>query len=207
MIAAATVCGRISPAPLGSMIDRTVLEKMRLKTDAGLMGAGTLRSDNPEMRGPGGIHLEKRIRAIISGSGRVTKDRNLFANGPKPFIFTSLECEARVSAEFGALAHVVGLPAGRHGLSIASLLTELAERGARSVLIEGGGTLNYSCLAEGVVDEIALTLCPFISGDRNGKSVIEGPEPLGSSLLPLELISYEGAGTGEIFIKYRVRRG
>jgi len=63
-----------------------------MKTDASLLGAGTLRAGNVEMRGIGGIIPEKRIRALITMSGNIpVKDRSLFHTGPPPVVFTGEE--------------------------------------------------------------------------------------------------------------------
>ncbi len=207
MIAATTVCGRISPVPIGSNLDRQLLEKMRSETDATLLGAGTLRSDDPEMKGPDGDCLDNRIRAIVSHSGKVPKDRKLFHEGPQPVVLTSLAEERRLSEELGNCAQVIGLPPGPQGLLIDAALSELSRMGAGSVLIEGGGKLNYSCLRDRVVDEIVLTVCPVISGDIKSKHLVEGEKPLGQPFLPLDLISCDSAETGELFIRYRIKRG
>ena len=73
MIAATTLCGRINPAPLGSVRDRRFLEKMRDSTDASLMGSGTLRRENPEMRGTAGLS-KHRLRVFITQSGDIPVD-------------------------------------------------------------------------------------------------------------------------------------
>ncbi|MEA1991363.1 MAG: hypothetical protein U9N58_04090, partial [Thermodesulfobacteriota bacterium] len=71
LICITTACGRITPGTIGSPRDRRHLEDMRMMTDASLLGAGTLREGDPEMRGTGGIIPKNRIRAIIPMSGKI----------------------------------------------------------------------------------------------------------------------------------------
>jgi len=206
IIAASTICGRIGPGLTGSPVDRGLLEKMRAATDASLLGAETLRQGDPEMRGPEGCLLPKRIRGFITESGDIpVAGRKIFQQGPPPLIFTGEAAAAGLRHRLGGLGQIVVLPiwfAG--GLSLAAALAHLAKLGAASVLIEGGGRLNYACLRQGVVDEILLTMTPKISGDRQAASLCGGPGPLGDPFLPLVLVSCEAAETGEVFMKYRV---
>ena len=73
-----------------------------------------------------------------------------------------------------------------------------------ALLIEGGAQLNYAALAEGVVDEIFLTVMPYVSGNVNGATFADGPKHLGEPFLELELLSSEPVSTGELFLHYSV---
>ncbi len=209
IIAASTICGRIGPDLTGSPVDRGFLEKMRATTDASLLGAETLRQGDPEMRGPEGRLFSKRIRAFITQSGDIpVAGRKIFEQGPPPLIFTGEAAAAALRHRLGGLAQVVALPADSVGrLSLVAALAHLEKLGAVSVLVEGGGRLNYACLQQGVVDEILLTLTPKISGDQGAASMCGGPGPLGDPFLSLTLLSCEAAETGEVFLKYRMNKG
>lgn len=206
LIGAITLCGRISPPVMGSVVDRRLLEKMRQKTAAGLIGAGTLRVEDPEMRGRHGEFPVGWLRAIISGSGDIPiENKKIFRNGPPPLIFTSREAVENLRRRVADRARVIGLPTGPAGLSIRALCDELSGLGAESLLVEGGARLNYGVLREKVVDEILLTITPNISGDENAGTMVEGPGPLGAPFQSLELVSCESVETtGEIFLRYRV---
>jgi len=209
IIAASTICGRIGPGLTGSPIDRGFLEKMRAATDASLLGAETLRQGDPEMRGPGGHLLPQRIRAFITESGDIpVAGRKIFQQGAPPLIFTGEAAAAGLRHRLGALAQVVTLPTdSAGGLSLVAALAHLEKLGAASLLIEGGGRLNYACLRQGVVDEILLTLTPKLSGDQGAAFFCGGSGPLGEPFLSLALVSCEAAVTGEVFLKYRVHKG
>ncbi|MBI5557807.1 MAG: RibD family protein [Deltaproteobacteria bacterium] len=204
MIAAITLCGRISPAPVGSGLDRRFLEKMRDESDASLMGCGTLRRDNPEMRGSG-EGWRHRLRAFITASGHVPlREKAVFARGPAPLVFTGPNLVDTLGVLLAGKAEVLALPAGSGGLSIGGAIAELGRRGARSVLLEGGSLLNYHALRQRVVDEIMVTITPQLSGDENGATLADGPTPLGAPFLPLGLVSCRQEATGEIFARYQI---
>ena len=207
LVGATTICGRISPAGHGSLLDRRRLEESRDKTQASIMGANTLRTENPEMRGTNGILSMDRIRSIVSRSGLIpVTGKKLFNHGPKPVVFTSEDNFSALQDKLKEKAQVVSLPHGQHGLSLQAALDFFAGRGVESVLIEGGAQLNYAALAEGVVDEILLTVMPAVSGQHGATSFAEGPKHLGAPFLELELLSAEPVSTGELFLHYRIKR-
>lgn len=207
LIGATTICGRISPVGYGSLLDRRRLEEIRDETQASIMGANTLRKENPEMRGTKGSLDPGRIRAIISQSGNIpVTGKKLFMHDPSPVIFTANENVSVLRDKLQENAVVVGLPAGKHGLSMQAALDFFRGREVESVLIEGGAHLNYAVLADGVVDEIMLTIMPFVSGEQDGASFAEGPKYLGNPFLDLELLSSEPVSTGELFLHYHVKK-
>jgi len=207
LVGATTICGRISPGGYGSLLDRRRLEAIRDKTNASIMGANTLRLENPEMRGTNGILPPGRIRSIISQSGSIAiEGKKLFKHDPKPLVFTAKSNVSEVQGKLMGKAQVISLPEGAYGLSLQAAINFLAENGVESLLIEGGAQLNYSALAQGVVDEIMLTIMPFISGEHNGPAFADGPEYLGDPFLEFELLSCEPVSTGELFLHYRSKR-
>jgi len=207
LVSATTICGRISPAGHGSLLDRRRLEETRDRTQASIMGANTLRVENPEMRGTNGVLSQDRIRAVVSRSGLIpAADKKLFSNGPSPVVFTAEDNLAALRNKLKGKAQVVCLPEGPHGLSLQAALDFFAGRGVRSVLIEGGAQLNYTALAQGVVDEILLTIMPFVSGERGASTFADGPKFLGAPFLELELLSSEPVSTGELFLQYRIKK-
>lgn len=170
------------------------------------MGANTLRTDDPEMRGTNGHLPLDRIRGIITQSGLIpVTGKKIFNHGPKPIVFTSDYNSQALQDQLAGKAEVVTLPEGPHGLSLQAALTYLAGRGVETVLIEGGAQLNYAALAEGIVDEILLTVMPSVSGQLGAPTFADGPEHLGKPFLELELLTCEKAASGEIFLHYRLQ--
>jgi len=205
MIAAMTICGRISPAGMGSPVDRNFLEAQRSAFDASLIGAATLRQVDAELRGSGGVLPPHRLRCVITATGDLPLGgRALFREGPRPLVFTSQAAAPALAHGLAGRAEVVALPLLGQELSLRQLLEELAARGAQSLLVEGGGRLNYAALRQGVVDELLVTITPKLSGEAGAATLADGRAPLGAPFLDLTLLSCEQAPTGELFCRYRV---
>jgi riboflavin biosynthesis pyrimidine reductase len=87
-------------------------------------------------------------------------------------------------------------PDGR--VDLPALLRELREEGVRALLCEGGPTLHGALQAEGLVDELFLTIAPKLSGGE-GPRILEGSLPEVAELELAWLLEEEG----ELFARYR----
>ena len=177
--------------------DNRVFALQRDLCDAVLVGSGTVRAEGYQRLEPSRRRRVPAALVVVSGSGRVpdglrtpTQDRGAGmlvtceAAGPRRL--------ARARSLLGTDAVVV---AGSDHVDLAAALGELAGRGLRHVLCEGGPTLLSSALAAGVVDELALSLAPTIVGG-SGTRVTAGPllgAPDGIRVSPRLLV--EEAGT------------
>ena len=203
IIAAMTLCGRISPAPLGSATDRAWLEKIRDDHDVSLIGAATLRQENPRLHG---AKNKKRQVAVISASTRLPPVEKPFFTGPRQaIIFTSSQGQAMLHQSHGHQATIITLPQAESGLDLRAALAYLASQGHETLLIEGGGRLNFQALSQGVVDEVMVTITPQISGARQAATLASGDLPADSPPpFHLRLLDSHTAESGEIFTHYKV---
>lgn len=197
----ATLDGR--SAGLSAEVDRRVFHLLRTQVDAVLAGTRTLRLErygalvrDPELRA-----LRERegrapqpLAAIVSRSGDVPYDIPLFADPDTrvalyaPAGHEPPACKAQVQA------HEV--PAAGE---LAAVLRSLrVEHGVRSLLCEGGPTLFDSLLADGLLDEIFLTLAPtLVGGDERG--ITAGVRPPRAQ--PMRLVWALERG-GELLLRY-----
>ena len=192
---------------MGSVKDRRFLESMRAKTDASLIGAGTLRQSDPEMRILDGVLPENRIRAIITDSGDIpVEGKKIYDHSPKPYIFTNTKSMNVLEDKLSGRARVIGIEKKGEQLPIQKVIQEFKNLGVNTLLVEGGASLNYTCLSQGVIDAMYITLTPYISGDSSAVSLAAGASPLGSPFIGLDLIRCEkSTTTDEIFLHYKVK--
>lgn len=196
---ATSVAGR--SGPLGGSDDRRVLVALRSLADCILVGAGTVRAE-----GYGPVRLDPSIQeervlrgqaplprlAVVSRSLTLDLDTPLFTQStPAPLVVTTAAAptEARVEvADRGDL-----LLAG-HGddVDLAAALAALGEMGARVVLCEGGPSLNGQLLAAGLVDELCLTIAPWLVGGASAR-IVTGAEPPGPVRFDLTHLLTDGA--------------
>ena len=74
----------------------------------------------------------------------------------------------------------------------------------RSILVEGGETLNWSMLSEGLVDEVSVAVSPRILGGEDAVSLVEGPGVMTTvEGIRLRLVSATRYG-GDLVLRYRV---
>ncbi len=208
IICVTTLCGRIEPSGIGSPLDRARLEEARINTGASLLGAGSLRKSDPEMRGPGGMIPETRIRALITETGEIPTERKIFHSGPRPVIFTSDAGFRRLTRKLPAsMAEIIPIP--HHpggGLSLRHVQEVLGDRGVKNMLIEGGGRLNYTAIKQNVVNDILLTLSPRITGNSSRQGFISGEDDLGDPFINFDLVECRHIHeTHELFLTY-IRR-
>ena len=89
-------------------------------------------------------------------------------------------------------------------VSLRILLKSLTRLGIRRVLLEGGGTLNWSMLSKGLVDEISVAISPRILGGENAISLVEGKGiAMVEDGVKLKLLSTSKYGP-DLVVRYRV---
>ena len=139
---------------------RRLVHAMRARADAVLIGAGTLRRDDPlltvrdcEGRGP--------LRVVLTRSGSLPLGSRLFSGALEtPTLVLAAGMEDTLEKALSAL----GVQVERFDGSLQDALRHLAARGALDVILEGGPSLAAALLAEGLVDRVALFVAPLIIG-------------------------------------------
>ena len=167
---AASLDGRIATATGASRWitgarARRCSHEMRNRLDAVMVGAGTVRADDPRLtcRAPGG---RDPIRIVLDGRLSISpRSRVLRVRSQAPtWVFAAQDAsERRAAALARAGAEVIRLR-GRGTVDLPRVLRELWLRGVTSVLIEGGATLAAAALRARLVDRIVLFLAPMIIG-------------------------------------------
>jgi 2,5-diamino-6-(ribosylamino)-4(3H)-pyrimidinone 5'-phosphate reductase len=94
--------------------------------------------------------------------------------------------------------------AGQKQVNLRKLLTRLWSEGIRRLLLEGGSTLNWNMLEEGLVDEIRVSVAPYIVGGEKAKTLVGGKGfPRVKRGIRLRLKEIKRLGT-DLLLVYRV---
>jgi len=196
----ATIEGR--SGPIGSETDTAMLAGLRTRFDAVMIGAGTMRAERygrPVRKPEGRARREaaglapEPLMVLVSGRLDLPWDAPLFEAGSEVLIFTSSEAEPPAAA--GAV-EVIRHPGA---VNLTEALRHLRrERGVRALLSEGGPHLHEQMQADGLVDDLFLTIAPKLSGGE-GPSILAGPLP-GIAEFGLRWLLEEN---GELFARYR----
>ncbi len=127
---------------------------------------------------------------LVSRSFDLPWEAGLFsAPGQRVLVYTRAEQEPPdVAAEVEAVPMV----------ELTDVLADLRRRGVERLLCEGGPTLNRALLAEGLLDELFLTLAPVVAGDQAAPAIIAPGEPARLSLRSV------ATADGELYLRYSV---
>jgi riboflavin-specific deaminase-like protein len=189
--------------PIGSATDTEMLQRLRTRVDAVMIGAGTMRAErygrvvsDPNLR----AYRERTglshdpLGVIISNRLELPWDAGLFTDGGgRVVIFTASDREPPETATPVAIV--------RHpdGVDLDRALEWLrVERGIRSVLCEGGPTLHGRLREGGLADELFLTIAPKVAGGE-GPRVLEGALPDVDNVELAWLLESQS----ELFARYR----
>ena len=172
-----TVDGRVagpdgSSSTINNPADKRVFDLLRSLADTVLVGAGTVRRE-----GYGRLEAPPAGRApelvVVSNSGRMPDSvlESPSHDGGVPRGRAVLATHAGAPAREG----VERLVCGETEVDAARLLRLLHDRGARSVLCEGGPSLLTSLLEAGLVDELAMTTAPMLVGAVGDDTLTTAP--------------------------------
>ncbi|MFH9858544.1 dihydrofolate reductase family protein [Streptomyces sp. NPDC017202] len=147
------------------------VDEVRASVDAILVGAGTIRADNPRLLVNSPARRAARVAAgkpeyplkiTVSGTGELDPAARFWHTGGEKVLLTT-DAGADRARALGLAADVVPLGPG---LDWRRLLEHLHDvRGVRRLMVEGGGTIHTQLLQEGLADELQLVLAPLFVGD------------------------------------------
>ena len=186
---------------LSSKSDKIRVHKLRAKSDAILIGKNTVQQDDPLLT----VRYTKGknpIRIILDSNGTLKNDSRIIKTCKHvPTIIVVSEIISKSNLNRLQKLSVEIIVCGKNLVNITKLLSILSKRGIKTILLEGGGTLNRSFLKKNLIDEMIIALTPYVLGTRNTIDLFEGlsfPE----LKLPLKLKKIQKSGN-EIILNYK----
>jgi riboflavin-specific deaminase-like protein len=162
-----TLDGRIATANgtsfwIGGKEDILHTHRLRALFDAVVVGAGTVRADDP-LRTTRYCAGPSPGRVIIDTERRLAPDRRVFAGGPPTLLLCASDREGPDRIGAGEVVRTQRAPGG--GLDLRAVAALLAARGLSRIFVEGGGVTVSRFLAAGMLDRLHLTIAPLLLGD------------------------------------------
>lgn len=162
------------------------VDTVRASCDAILVGAATLRIDNPRLvvRSEA-LRGERAARGLAASPMKVTVTRRADLNAHADFfavgdgeklVYCASPWVADARERLGTVATVVD--GGDEAVDMRTLITDLAARGVGRLMVEGGSAVHTQFLTEDLVDELQLTVAPLFLGESDApRFVREGSFP------------------------------
>ena len=215
---AMTVDGKIttrnfSPVDFTSREDKLHLFRQRALGDAVLIGHTTVERDNVRLGLPQEELRKARIkrgqppyplRVIVSNEGKIDSRLKIFQSDISPVVIFST---TRMPRKYrGALMEkaTLHLSNSRH-VDLAEMLHKLrSEYKVRTVACEGGATLFRSLLEQGLVDQLNLTIAPYLFGGAGAPTLTGLSKEFLPKTVPCSLLDMRVVGD-ECFLTYRIR--
>lgn len=148
---------------------------MRDEMDGILVGVGTVLADDPQLTTRCPSDGRDPCRIVLDSHARTPLTARLLRDGAAPTLIAVTEAapKRRVDALREMGAELLSCGAGPR-VDLSQLLSQLGQREICSLLVEGGGTVHFSFLAEGLTDKVTAFLAPKILGGRTALGAVAG---------------------------------
>jgi 2,5-diamino-6-(ribosylamino)-4(3H)-pyrimidinone 5'-phosphate reductase len=182
-------------ARLSGPDDLARVQWLRADVDGILVGVGTIVLDDPSLR----VHWEMidrpvgkgPTRIVVDSKGRTPAGARVLDGSSPTLLAVSTACERT----FPPSVEVVRVGAPR--VDLRALFAELARRGLRKLLVEGGGEILASVLGAGLWDRCTVYVAPLAIGGTTAPPMLRGPDgPASTDGLPLRFVGAEPIDDG-----------
>ena len=164
---------------LSNEADLRRVDAVRAESDAILVGAATVRNDNPRLlvRSPA-LRAERRRRGLgespmkvtVTEGGCLDRGSNFFTTGEsEKLVYCASRSAGRVRSGLAGVATVVD--AGQP-VDVADVVADLHARRVRRLMVEGGGRIHTQFLTRDLADELHLVVAPFFVGDARARRFV-----------------------------------
>lgn len=176
--AAVSIDGKLATttgdSKLSSKKDLIRLHKLRSKVDAILIGKNTVKKDDPLLT----VRYSKGknpTRIILDSSGTISSNSKILQTSSEIKTIIAV-CKKITKKNLEKLEKfpIDVMILGENQVNVKSLLQNLGRRKIKTVLLEGGGSINWEFIKNNLVDELFITITPYILGGTDSISLVQG---------------------------------
>ena len=176
--AAISIDGKIATktgdSKLSSQKDFVRLHKLRSKVDAILVGKNTVLRDDPLLT----VRLTKGkspIRIVLDSNGTIPNKSKILQSSDsfETIIVVSKKISSKNRKRLEKFPIEI-ITVGNDKVNIKLLLKKLATKNIKTILVEGGGTINWEFIKKNLFDELIVTVSPYLIGGNTAISLVEG---------------------------------
>jgi 5-amino-6-(5-phosphoribosylamino)uracil reductase len=165
--------------PLSNDADFDRVDAVRASCDAILVGAATVRNDNPRLLIRSQARRDERLarglppspmKVTVTGRGQLDPCADFFMTGDsEKVVYCASPTVHEARAQLRAVATVVN---GGEPVDMQRISENLYARGVRRLMVEGGGTVHTQFLTADLADELHLVVAPFFVGDSRARRFV-----------------------------------
>jgi 5-amino-6-(5-phosphoribosylamino)uracil reductase len=165
--------------PISNEADFDRVDAVRASCDAILVGAATVRNDNPRLLVRSQARREERlarglrpspIKVTVTGRGQLDACADFFVSGDaEKVVYCASTAVDEARERLGTVATVVD---GGRPVDMQRISEDLYTRGVRRLMVEGGGTVHTQFLTADLADELHLVVAPFFVGDSRARRFV-----------------------------------
>ena len=165
---------RTGDSKLSSKVDKIRVHKLRSKVDAILVGKNTAKIDDP-LLSVRNIKKKNPVRIILDSNATIrTSSRILKTCSKIPTIIAVSKSAQKKNLQRLEKFPVQVIICGKYTVNVKKLLGILKKKGIKNILVEGGGTTNWTFVKENLVDEAIITITPYLVGGINATTLVDG---------------------------------
>ena len=175
---------------------------LRNSCDAVLVGVGTIIADNPKLTVKENYvkNPKNPIRVILDTHCRTKTNALAVDDQAKTLIFTNGECDKN----YGSDVEVIQCDVDSEGtIDLIKMLEILHNRNIKKLLVEGGSTVIWNFLKQGLVDDLFVFIGPIIIGGKYTPSMADGEGIESGNPIKLEIVEIKKIEPG-ILVQYKL---
>lgn len=204
---AMTVDGKIatnnSSVKISGKNDLIRVHHLRKEYDGIMVGINTIIIDNPKLT----IHKipskksDNPVRIIIDSNARTPLNSNVLNDDAQTIIIVSKNAPSKNTQKLKEKCKII--MSGEEKIDLKDSMQKLYSLGIKSILLEGGSTLNYSMFKENLIDEVSICIGSKILGGVTSKTLVDGAGFNKDNPIKLKLESCEKIDD-DVLLKYKV---
>jgi 2,5-diamino-6-hydroxy-4-(5-phosphoribosylamino)pyrimidine 1'-reductase len=150
-----------------------LLHEIRANVDAVIIGVNTVIADNPVLT-VRKVEGKNPIRVILDSQARTPVESKILNTKEAPTIIAVAKGAPKDKIDAFKNKNANVLVSSTKKINLPQLFANLAKRGVKRVLVEGGGEVRWSFFEQKFVDELFVWVVPAIWGGRNAPTLVEG---------------------------------
>ncbi len=194
------IASRSGDSELSCKEDWERVYKLRASVDGIMVGINTVLKDNPSLTSKG--YGKNPIRIVVDSKARIPLNAKVLNKEAETIVAVSRKADKNKIDKLKKVAKVI--VCGDDLVDLKCLLEKLYTMGIKSMLLEGGGTLNWGMLKSGLVDRVIVSIAPYIVGGKDAITLVEGEgfDKIKSGI-KLKLVRYYKLGE-DLILEYDV---